>query len=163
MLGRMALSVLSALGADSLVIAATTGGVEVVTRQRQAVVLRTLIQLDGDIVTFVDSRFDCDAGVTQRHYRRVARAAENLIASLRRLGASLLTGAGLFLLGLNLPGILLSLGDGISAFLMQIVPAGLLLINRRIRRYLFSWTAGPLLRWLLRDYGRHQQRRPQTA
>ncbi len=142
------------LGADELVLAAADGGLEVTSRSGGQVMLRSLIQLDGDILTFVSPDLPRDAVLAKAHFRRVGRSLADLIAGLNRLLATLVAlPAGAVMLA-TLPPALNGHTAAWIALAAEFIATLAGVALPRPRQLVVRLLLRPALRWLLRARGR---------
>ncbi len=66
----------------------------------------SVIQLDGDIVTFVDPDYQADSTYRQRHFDKVDEELGRLLASIARLRAAVISLLAALLAAINLPGLI---------------------------------------------------------
>ncbi len=153
-LARALRALLERLGADALFRAAADGGLVVATSRGGAVMLRSVIQLDGDIITFVREDLPRDAALAAAHFERVGRSLKELIASVNRLLAGLIALPTGVLVAATLPDALAGEAAAWIALLAEILAAVGGILLPQPRRLLSRLLVGPLLRWLLRARGR---------
>ncbi|GAB5468660.1 MAG: hypothetical protein Kilf2KO_16900 [Rhodospirillales bacterium] len=150
MLWRAAQPLLRWSGADLLVRTWLDGGLEIASRRGEELLLVSLIQLDGDVVTKVALRGAEEPSLCAQHFVKIDVAVGRLTRSLDRARASLLGGLAALLTLANLLGWLASDAQERYLALLQLPPLIVLLIFPGLRRRLLAATLGRLLRGLLR-------------
>ena len=103
------------LGIETVLVAATHGGFEVMSptpsNEYDALHFRTLIELDGDIVTFVNEAHRDDLKGMKEHFQAVNKALLEVVKGIRRL---LLFIAAVMGGGVAIVGVLICIGDDIE-------------------------------------------------
>ncbi len=158
MLQAAGLSLTRLLRADSMIVAAASGGIEVESREEEKVQLLSVIQLDGDIVTFVDADFRGGEAAVSRHFAKVEAALGRLLASVESLRAAIVAALGALVALANLPGLLEAFEEAAPWLLPQLLAAATVVLVPKVRRKATTPFLRPLLRWLLRSYARKMLR-----
>lgn len=153
-IAKAALTILRKIGADELLLAAADGGLAVETQSRGRLMLQSVIQLDGDIVTFVAADLPRDTALAKAHFKRVQIKLRSLIASINKLLASLIALPTALVIGATLPPAIEGdpaawvalLGEALAAVGVVALPGPRKLIARTVMR--------PAVKWMLRARGR---------
>ncbi len=140
-------------GIQTALLAAAHGGFEVMSptpaSEHDVVHFRTLIELDGDIVTVVHETHRDDLEGLRHHFRAVHEVLAEILVGIRRIVGTVASGAGV---GVALAGVLVFSGDGVAlseGVASTIAGAGTALATRVSRRFR-SWLLRHSLAWVTR-------------
>ncbi|MEQ8654493.1 MAG: hypothetical protein RIC87_18640 [Kiloniellales bacterium] len=142
------------IGADDLLLAAADGGLAVETRSKDRLMLQSVIQLDGDIVTFVVADLPPETTLAKAHFQRVEAKLRTLIGSVNKLLATLIALPTAVIVGTTLPAAIEGepaawfalAAEALAAFGAVSLPGPRKLAARFLLR--------PAVKWMLRSRGR---------
>ncbi len=153
LIASTSLLLLRKLGADEVLLAAVEGGLDVRTRQQGQVMLHSVLQIDGDIITYVSSGLPEESKLAEIHFQRVEAKAKALIASINKLLAVLVALPTGLLMALTLGDALDGNGMAWFALLAEFLAATSGLALPGPRKLISRVALGPAIKWIVRKRG----------
>ncbi len=137
-----------------MLLTAADGGLDVETHEKGRLMLHSVIQLDGDIVTLVSADLSPKSKLAGHHFQRVQGRIRALTASVNRLLATLVALPTAVLIAVTLPAALEGEPAALVALATEILAAvgGIALPGPR--KLLSRKLIGPAMKWVLRARGR---------